>query len=185
VIASAALKPAAVPPPSVPPRNGSRLEHSSSSTAVVATTAPRLQEKYFDTNIEASPSSSSTTTAAALKKISAGVVNGGSNCDKAAFVTSGGGGSEAALGGRDVADRAGPGSRDGGNNYRDSWKARQDQQNTLVFNFINSKKDVSHIENDGLDLTKRQGNAVASNKVKKRVFWGPPSHSPRSFFPPQ
>jgi hypothetical protein len=92
-------------------------------------------------------------------------VNGGSNCDKATVITSGG--SEAALGGRDVADRAGPGSRGGGgNNYRDSWKARQDQQNTLVFNFINSKKDVSHIENDGLDLTKRQGNAVASNKVK-------------------
>jgi hypothetical protein len=110
-------------------------------------------------------------------------VNGGSNCDKAAVITSGGG-SEAALGGRDVADRAGPGSRGGGNNYRDSWKARQDQQNTLVFNFINSKKDVSHIENDGLDLTKRQGNAVASNKVKKQKNLGPPPHTPRSFFPP-
>ena len=40
--------------------------------------------------------------------------------------------------------------------YRDSWKSRSDQQNnTFVFNFVNSKKDVSHIENDGLDLTKR------------------------------
>ena len=40
-------------------------------------------------------------------------------------------------------------------NYRDSWKSRNDVQNTLVFNFVNSKKDVSHIENDGLDLTNR------------------------------
>jgi hypothetical protein len=111
-------------------------------------------------------------------------VNGGSNCDKAAVVTSGGGASEAALGGRDVADRAGPGSR-GGNNYRDSWKARQDQQNTLVFNFINSKKDVSHIENDGLDLTKRQGNAVASNKVKKQIFVVLPPTLPGLFFTTQ
>jgi len=39
--------------------------------------------------------------------------------------------------------------------YRDSWKQRQDQQNTLVFNFVNTKKDVSHIENDGLDMSKR------------------------------
>ena len=40
--------------------------------------------------------------------------------------------------------------------YRDSWKSRSDQQNnSFVFNFVNSKKDVSHIENDGLDLTKR------------------------------
>jgi len=46
----------------------------------------------------------------------------------------------------DVTDKSG---------YRESWKARQDKQNTLVFNFINSKKDVSHIENDGLDISKR------------------------------
>jgi len=45
---------------------------------------------------------------------------------------------------------------DKSNSYRDSWKARSDQQNnSFVFNFVNSKKDVSHIENDGLDLTKR------------------------------
>merc|ERR1712241_1604433 len=36
-----------------------------------------------------------------------------------------------------------------------AWKSRAEVQNTLVFNFVNSKKDVSHIENDGLDLTKR------------------------------
>ena len=40
---------------------------------------------------------------------------------------------------------------------------RNEQQNTLVFNFTNSKKDVSHIENDGLDLSKRKKQA---NKVK-------------------
>merc|ERR1712203_410039 len=44
--------------------------------------------------------------------------------------------------------------------YRDSWKTRSDQQNnSFVFNFVNSKKDVSHIENDGLDLTKRSKKA--------------------------
>ncbi|QQP56661.1 Bifocal, partial [Caligus rogercresseyi] len=40
--------------------------------------------------------------------------------------------------------------------FRDSWKARHEGKNTLVFNFINSKKDVSHIENDGLDFSKRK-----------------------------
>ena len=41
-------------------------------------------------------------------------------------------------------------------NYRDSWKQKNDTtNNTLVFNFVNTKKDVSHIENDGLDLTNR------------------------------
>ena len=42
-------------------------------------------------------------------------------------------------------------------NYRDKWKKRnkEDQQNTMVFNFVNSQKDVTHIENDGLDLSKR------------------------------
>ena len=43
-------------------------------------------------------------------------------------------------------------------NYRDSWKKRQDAEtkNTMVFNFLNSQKDVTHIENDGLDLSKRK-----------------------------
>ena len=55
---------------------------------------------------------------------------------------------------------------DKSSSYRDSWKSRSDQQNnSFVFNFVNSKKDVSHIENDGLDLTKR------SKKVRyKRSF---------------
>jgi hypothetical protein len=106
-----------------------------------------LQEKYFDTNIEASPSSPSS-----VKKLN------DSNCDS---VT--GGGNEAA--GRDAVDRVGAAGRVG-SNYRDNWKARQDQQNTLVFNFINSKKDVSHIENDGLDLSKRAATTAASKKVQ-------------------
>ena len=52
------------------------------------------------------------------------------------------------------------------NSYKDLRKPRADPgtatagQNTLVFNFVNSKKDVSHIENDGLDLT---------NRTKKKV----------------
>merc|ERR1712029_68721 len=49
---------------------------------------------------------------------------------------------------------------DKSSNYRDSWKNRNDVQNTLVFNFVNSKKDISHIENDGLDLTKRTKKGV-------------------------
>ena len=45
----------------------------------------------------------------------------------------------------------------GGGSYREEWsrKRESDQKNTMVFNFVNSKKEVSHIENDGLDLSKR------------------------------
>lgn len=42
----------------------------------------------------------------------------------------------------------------GQNYYRESWKKRTEEQNTIVFNFINSEKEVSHIENDGRDITK-------------------------------
>ena len=48
-----------------------------------------------------------------------------------------------------------PDATDHKNSYRESWKSRNDTQNTFTFNFVNSKKDVSHIENDGLDLTHR------------------------------
>ena len=41
------------------------------------------------------------------------------------------------------------------NGYRDSWKKRNDEQNTMVFNFVNSQKDVTHIENDGRDISRR------------------------------
>ena len=63
----------------------------------------------------------------------------------------------------DVTDK----SRD--NNIKDLRKPRADPvtatagQNTLVFNFVNSKKDVSHIENDGLDLTNRTKKKVSVN----------------------
>jgi hypothetical protein len=89
----------------------------------------QVQQKYFDSNIEPNVSKSDII---AVKEDNSNVhaVNG------------------------DVTDKVG-----GGNSYRDSWKARNDQQNTLVFNFTNSKKDVSHIENDGLDLSKRKKQA--------------------------
>jgi len=94
----------------------------------------QVHQKYFDSNIEAnvSPSNHDKSDIIAVKEDNSNVhaVNG------------------------DVTDKSG-----GGNSYRDSWKARNDQQNTLVFNFTNSKKDVSHIENDGLDLSKRKKQA--------------------------
>ena len=56
----------------------------------------------------------------------------------------------------DVADK-------GSSSYREAWKASKDQQNSLVFNFVGAKKDVSHIENDGLDLSSR---AKSQGKVR-------------------
>ena len=41
-------------------------------------------------------------------------------------------------------------------NYRDNWKKRDAENNTMVFNFLNTQKDVTHIENDGLDLSHRK-----------------------------
>ena len=54
----------------------------------------------------------------------------------------------------------------GHKNYKESWTARQDKENTLLFNFTNSQKDVSHIENDGLDLTQR----IAASGAKVFVY---------------
>ena len=53
--------------------------------------------------------------------------------------------------------RDGTCSYSSGGSYREEWsrKRESDQKNTMVFNFVNSKKEVSHIENDGLDLSKR------------------------------
>jgi len=51
----------------------------------------------------------------------------------------------------------------GSSSYREAWKASKSEQNSLVFNFVGAKKDVSHIENDGLDLSSRaksQGKGV-------------------------
>ena len=143
-------------PPSVPPRNGSTVTNNNQAntqqkvpeaptvtqpkypevSAVTQQKYPEVppvttQPKYFDTNISAHPHSDSVT-----PDPSADTGGGGGG---------GGGGGVAA----DVTDN------NKNNNYREAWKSRAEVQNTLVFNFVNSKKDVSHIENDGLDLTKR------------------------------
>ena len=34
-------------------------------------------------------------------------------------------------------------------------KSRNEAQNSFVFNFVNTKKDTSHLEYDGLDLSNR------------------------------
>ena len=59
--------------------------------------------------------------------------------------------------------------------YRESWKARNkaEQQNTMVFNFVNTKRDVTHIENDGLDLSKRstkKKTQIQLSKVRKLII---------------
>ena len=41
-------------------------------------------------------------------------------------------------------------------------KSRNEAQNSFVFNFVNTKKDTSHLEYDGLDL---------SNRTKKVRFF--------------
>ncbi len=41
----------------------------------------------------------------------------------------------------------------GGGGY--PLKSRNEAQNSFVFNFVNTKKDTSHLEYDGLDLSKR------------------------------
>lgn len=55
-------------------------------------------------------------------------------------------------------------------NYRESWKKRQEAEtkNTMVFNFLNSQKDVTHIENDGLDLSKRKKKQHLQQMAKVR-----------------
>ena len=61
---------------------------------------------------------------------------------------------------------------DKSSSYRDSWKARSDQQNnSFVFNFVNSKKDVSHIENDGLDLTKRTKKVSFRGLITRTLYY--------------
>ena len=143
-------------PPSVPPRNGSTVTNNNQAntqqkvpeaptvtqpkypevSAVTQQKYPEVppvttQPKYFDTNISAHPHSDSVTP------------------DPSADTGGGGGGGGVGGVAADVTDN------NKNNNYREAWKSRAEVQNTLVFNFVNSKKDVSHIENDGLDLTKR------------------------------
>ena len=61
----------------------------------------------------------------------------------------------------------------GGGGLRDTWKQRNkaEQQNTMVFNFLNTQKDVTHIENDGLDLSQRKKkNFFSKAKVRQYLF---------------
>jgi len=44
-------------------------------------------------------------------------------------------------------------------------KASEPVSNSMVFNFVNSDKDVDHIENDGLDMSKRRN--LKNSKVRK------------------
>lgn len=135
-------------PPSVPPRNGSKLE---SPTEAEVNGGQR--QKYFDTNIEPAPATEKsnlikTDTVKSgdrtVNKSNSVVTNNSDHHQKAVIVTPG------------TQDTNTVDATDNNkNNYRDSWKSRNDTQNTFTFNFVNSKKDVSHIENDGLDLTNR------------------------------
>ena len=47
----------------------------------------------------------------------------------------------------------GSGAAANGGSY--ALKSRNEPQNSFVFNFVNTKKDTSHLEYDGLDLSKR------------------------------
>ncbi len=79
-------------------------------------------------------------------------------------------------------------SASGGGSYRDSWKKRTEEQNTMVFNFVNSEKEVSHIENDGRDITKRNSSSGKAKKkrnlalAKVRKEFPPPPRSHRKYF---
>ena len=57
----------------------------------------------------------------------------------------------------------------GDTSYRDNWKARNkaEQSGTMVFNFVNTKRDVTHIENDGLDLSKRSSKKKTQIQLSK------------------
>ena len=64
-------------------------------------------------------------------------------------------------------------------NFRDEWnrKRESDQKNTMVFNFVNSDKEVSHIENDGLDLSKR-GAKSGKAHIRQLAKVRPPQINP-------
>ena len=132
-------------PPSVPPRNGSKLE-TPSETEVIG----GQRQKYFDTNIEPQPSEKN-------NFIKTDIVKpvGERTVSKNNSVVSKSDHQKAVIGRTETPETNTVDATDNKNNYRDSWKSRNDTQNTFTFNFVNSKKDVSHIENDGLDLTNR------------------------------
>lgn len=56
------------------------------------------------------------------------------------------------------------------NNYRDDWKKRNEQKNTIVFNFVHTEKDVTHIDNDGRDISnRRKKNSKKRNQQLSKV----------------
>ena len=61
----------------------------------------------------------------------------------------------------------------GGNDYRNNWKKQRDTENknTMVFNFLNTQKDVTHIENDGLDLSQRKKKNFFSKAKVRQFIW--------------
>ena len=135
----APASPVARSPPVVPPRNGSKLEHSPVANPLPPTNS-KPEQKLFDTKPEPGGAAGSAAGPRASNLLPA--ADSGDVTDKSA-------------------NTAGP-----ANTYRDNWKARNESQNTLIFNFVNSKKDLSHIENDGLDLSKR---TKQSKKVTMRM----------------
>ena len=54
-----------------------------------------------------------------------------------------------------------------GNGGSKVLKSRNEAQNSFVFNFVNTKKDTSHLEYDGLDLSNR------TKKVRFLIFSKP------------
>ena len=60
-----------------------------------------------------------------------------------------------------------------GNDYRNNWKKQRDTENknTMVFNFLNTQKDVTHIENDGLDLSQRKKKNFFSKAKVRQLYY--------------
>ena len=152
-------------PPSVPPRNGSKLE-----TPGEPGVNGGQRQKYFDTNIEPQPSEKSNFIKTDIvKPVSVGertVIKNDPVVNKSDP-------QKAVIGRAEGQETNTVDSTDNKNNYRDSWKSRNDTQNTFTFNFVNSKKDVSHIENDGLDLTNRNKKVEIFRKPLDRTFEAP------------
>ena len=152
-------------PPSVPPRNGSKLE-----TPGELGVNGGQRQKYFDTNIEPQPSEKNNFIKTDIvKPVSVGertVIKNDPVVNKSDP-------QKAVIGRPEAQETNTVDSTDNKNNYRDSWKSRNDTQNTFTFNFVNSKKDVSHIENDGLDLTNRNKKVEIFRKPLDRTFEAP------------
>lgn len=55
----------------------------------------------------------------------------------------------------------------GGKSYRDEWKKRNSEQNSMVFNFVNTDRETSHIENDGRDISRRTRSKKGKRNLSK------------------